>query len=170
MNATTRLELLTTDHARPLERFERVNRVFFAARVGDRGDDYFEHFDDRLASRILENREGTSLYFVIVDAEGEVVGRVNISDVDRPDLTELGFRVAEHAQGRGVATTGVIRALEIAATQGVRTVKARVAISNVGSRRVLERCGFAQTGPTEAPSGWSQTFIGYRKDLDDTVG
>ena len=170
MNATTRLELLTTDHARPLERFERANRTFFAARVGDRGDEYFEHFDDRLASRALENREGTSLYFVIVDAEGEVVGRVNISDVDRPDLTELGFRVAEHAQGRGLATTGVINALEIAATRGVRTVKARVSISNVGSRRVLERCGFAQTGPTEAPSGWSQTFIGYRKDLDGTVG
>lgn len=170
MNATTRLELLTTEHARPIERFERANRTFFAARVGDRGDEYFERFDDLLASRVRENREGTSLYFVIVDAEGEVLGRVNISDVDRPDVTELGFRVAEHAQGRGVATTGVIRALEIAATRGVRTVKARVSISNVGSRRVLERCGFTQAGPTEPPSGWSQTFIGYRKDLDDTVG
>jgi ribosomal-protein-alanine N-acetyltransferase len=170
VNATTRLELLTTEHARPLERFERANRTFFAARVGDRGDEYFERFDDLLASRVRENRERTSLYFVIVDAEGEVFGRVNISDVDRPDLTELGFRVAEHAQGRGVATTGVIRALEIAATRGVRTVKARVSISNVGSRRVLEHCGFTETGPTEPPSGWSQTFIGYRKDLDETVG
>ena len=170
MNATTRLELLTTDHARSLERFERVNRTFFAARVGDRGDEYFEHFDDQLASRALENREGTSMYFVLVDAEGEVLGRINISDVDRPELTELGFRVAEHAQGRGLATTGVINALAIAATQGVRTVKARVSISNVGSRRVLERCGFTQTGPTEPPSGRSQTFLGYRKDLDDTLG
>lgn len=166
MNATTRLELLTTDHARPLERFERANRTFFAARVGDRGDEYFERFDDLLASRALENREGTSLYFVIVDAEGEVLGRVNISDVDRPDLTELGFRVAEDAQGRGLATTGVLKALEVAAARGATTVKARVSMANVGSRRVLERCGFAQTGPTEAPSGWSQTFIGYSKDLD----
>ncbi|HEU5043399.1 MAG TPA: GNAT family N-acetyltransferase [Nocardioidaceae bacterium] len=170
MNATTRMELLSTTHARPLERFERANRTFFAARVGDRGDEYFEHFDDRLASRVLENREGTSLYFVLVDAEGEVLGRVNISDVDRPDVTELGFRVAEHAQGRGLATTGVIEALEIAATRGVRTVTARASVSNVGSRRVLERCGFTQTGPTEPPSGWSQTFIGYRKDLEETMG
>lgn len=170
MNATSRLELLTTDHARPLERFERVNRAFFAARVGDRGDEYFEHFDDLLASRAQENREGTSLYFVIVDAEGEVLGRVNLSDVDRPDLTELGFRVAEHAQGRGLATMGVTDALEIAAARGVKTVKARASVANGGSRRVLERCGFAQTGRTEAPDGWSETFIGYRKDLDGTVG
>jgi [ribosomal protein S5]-alanine N-acetyltransferase len=169
VNAKTRLELLTTDHARPLERFERINRTFFAARVGDRGDEYFENFDDHLASRAYENRQGTSLYFVILDAEGEVLGRVNINDVDRPDITELGFRVAEHAQGQGLATTGVTNALEIAATRGVRTVKARVSIDNVGSRRVLERCGFAQTGRTEAPSGRSQTFIGYGKDLADTV-
>lgn len=170
VNAPTTLELLTTDHARPLERFERANRTFFAARVGDRGDDFFEHFDDRLAIRVRENRAGTSLYFVIVDAAGEVLGRINVSDVDRPDMTELGFRVAEHAQGRGLATTGVINALDIAATRGVRTVKARVAIANLASRRVLERCGFAQTGRIAAPSGTSQTFIGYRKDLAGTSG
>ena len=156
MDATTRLELLTTDHARPLERFERANRTFFAARVGDRGDEFFEHFDDRLASRVQENREGTSLYFLIVSGEGEVLGRINISDADRPGMTELGFRVAEHAQGRGLATAGVINALEIAATRGVTTVKARVSVANLASRRVLERCGFTQTGPTDgAQRGFS---------------
>lgn len=54
---THALERLTLDHARPLERFERANRAFFAARVGDRGDDYFEHFDDQLAARLVENQE-----------------------------------------------------------------------------------------------------------------
>lgn len=170
MNATTRLELLAIDHARPLERFERANRAFFAARIGDRGEEYFEHFDDRLASRVDENQEGTSLYFVIVDAEGDVLGRIDISDIHRPDLTELGYRVAEYAQGRGLATTGVINALEIAATRGVRTVRARASIANLASRRVLERCGFVQTGQAEAPSGSSQAFVGYRKDLDGGLG
>lgn len=165
-DTTTRLELLAVEHARPLERFERANRAFFAARVGDRGEDYFEHFDDRLASRALENREGTSLYFVLLDAEGEVLGRINISDIDRPDRTELGFRIAEKAQGRGLATAGVSNALEIAATRGVRIVKARASMANFASRRVLERCGFVQTGRAEAPSGSSHTFIGYTKHLD----
>lgn len=167
---THRLELLTVDHARPLERFERSNRAFFAARIGDRGDDFFEHFDDRLAARVRENREGTSLFFVVVDADGEILGRVNISDIDRPTLTELGFRVAEHAQGRGVATQGVIAALDVAATRGVTSVKARVSTTNVASRRVLERCGFRETGRAEAPDGAVETFIGYRKDLTAPPG
>ena len=170
VDANACLEFLTLDHARPLERFERANRGFFAARVGDRGDDFFEHFDDCLAARVRENREGTSLFFVMVDPQGEVLGRVNISDIDQPTLTELGFRVAEHAQGRGIATEGVIAALDIAATRGVKTLKARVSEANLASRHVLERCGFGQTGPTEAPDGSSQTFIGYRKELVGASG
>lgn len=165
MNADARLEHLTLDHAQPLERFERANRAFFAARVGDRGDDYFEHFDDQLAARVEEIQEGTSLFFVVVDTNGEVLARVNITDIDQPTLTELGYRVAEHAQGRGIATQGVITALDIAATRGVKTVRARVSATNLASRRVLEHCGFDRTGQIEAPNGSSETFIGYRKDL-----
>lgn len=162
---TAQLELLAPGHARPLERFERANRAFFAARVGDRGDDFFEHFDDHLGARVRENHEGTSLCFVIVDPDGEVLGRVNISDIDQPTSTELGFRVAEHAQGRGIATQGVTAALGVAASRGVTTVHARVSTANPGSRRVLEHCGFSQTGQVEAPEGSSETFIGYRTCL-----
>ena len=86
-----KLELLTIDHARPLARFERANRAFFAAQVGDRGNDFFEHFDDYLGARVNENREGTSLFFVILDADGEVLGRVNISDIDQPKSTSSDF-------------------------------------------------------------------------------
>jgi ribosomal-protein-alanine N-acetyltransferase len=165
MIAPPRLELLSAVHARPLERFERANRAFFAARIGDRGDAYFAQFDALLAARVQENQEGTSLYFVLVDHAGEVLGRVNLSDVDDPALTELGFRVDEAAQGRGLATSGDTNAHDNSDAVGVRTVAARAASDNVGSRRVLERCGFAPTGPADAPHGWSQAFIGYRKDL-----
>ncbi len=167
MAADVCLELLAPHHARPLERFERANRSYFAARVGDRGDDFFEHFDDRLADRVGEIRDGVSLFFVIVDEAGEIQGRVNISDIDQPGVTELGFRVAEQAQGRGLATWGVNAALELAARRGVRTVRARVSTANLPSRRVLERCGFAHTGDAEAPEGASTPFIGYRRDLAD---
>ena len=169
MNDHPRLELLALDHAPALERFERANRVFFAERVGDRGDDFFEHFEDRLAERVRENDERVSLFFVILDGDGEVLGRVNISDIDRPESTELGFRVAEDAQGRGVARQGVATALEIAASRGVTTVKARVSSENLASQRVLHHCGFEQTGQTEAPIDSPTTFMGYRKNLHRTT-
>jgi RimJ/RimL family protein N-acetyltransferase len=44
-------------------------------------------------------------------------------------------------------------------------VQARVATANLASRRVLQHCGFVQTGQAGAPDGSSETFIGYRKVL-----
>ncbi len=79
--------------------------------------------------------------------------------------TELGFRVAEDAQGRGIASQGVITALEIAASTGVAKVKARVSTENLASRGVLQHCGFRETGQADAPNGSLDIFIGYLKDL-----
>lgn len=160
--ARLRLELLSTDHAAALEAFERDNRAFFAARIGDRGDEFFEQFDDRLADRVAENDDGRSLLCVVVDAGGSIVARINVTDIDQPGETELGYRVAEAAQGHGVATWGVREALELAAQRGVRTVDARVAITNPASRRVLEHCGFTPLGAAHAPDGSQKTFAGYR--------
>lgn len=160
-----RLELLSKSHAVALEAFERDNRAFFAARIGDRGDDFFTHFHDRLADRVDENDSGHSLFCVVVDTAGHIVARINLIDIDRADPAELGYRVAEEAQGRGVATWGVTSALELAATYGVRRVLARVATTNTASRRVLERSGFSMTGPADPPPGSAKSFLAYRRDL-----
>nr|WP_281358905.1 GNAT family N-acetyltransferase [Flexivirga aerilata] len=147
-----------------MERFERDNRAFFAARIGDRGDGFFERFDELLAERVDENRCGTSLLCVLV-LDDEIVGRVNVLDLDRPDGAELGYRVAEHAQGRGLATAGVTDALAAASARGVRTVTARVFVDNTASRRVLEHCDFEPTGPVPSPDGSPREFVGYRRQL-----
>lgn len=160
-----RLELVEMRHADALERFERANREFFARCVSDRGDDYFEQFEQRLATLVDENRSARSLYFVLVGSGGEVVGRVNLYDIDRPERTELGFRVAERAQGKGVATRGVMAALRVAGARGVRSVIARASTMNIASQHVLENCGFSATGQTEPPAGSSKAFVGYRRKL-----
>lgn len=163
--ADLRLELLAQTHADALESFERANRHFFAARIGDRGDDYFAHFTERLAALVEENRTGQSLLSIVVDDTGRLVARINLLDVNDPELTELGYRVAESAQGRGVATFGVTAMLALATERGVRSVRARVATTNLASLRVLERCGFTPTGPTAAPPGSTKTFVGYHRGL-----
>lgn len=160
-----RLERLARKHAPRLERFERTNRAFFARHVADRGDRYFAEFRDRLGALVDENEAGRCLLFVILDERDEIVGRVNITDIDRPARTELGFRIAESVQGHGVATAGVTQALEQAASAGVREVRARASVENHASRRVLERCGFEATGPAPTPPGSNRTFLGYRRDL-----
>lgn len=160
-----RLELLSLRHRRALEVFERVNREFFALHIGDRGDDFFTRFDVHLAERVAENTSGRSLLCVVTDASGEIVARVNLLDIDQPEQTELGYRVAERAQGRGIATWGVTSALDLAVGRGVRRVHAKVATTNPASRRVLEHCGFALVGPTDPPAGSPKSFLGCRRDL-----
>ena len=60
---------------------------------------------------------------------------------------ELGFRIAEKAVGRGLATAAVRQVCATAVrTYGLRSLRASVAVDNAGSRAVLSRGGFVPTG------------------------
>lgn len=136
------LTLLRESDAEGLLAFEQENRAFFARWVADRGDDYFAHFASRLQALVEENQAGISLLYVVRGADNQIVGRVNITDIHHPDMTELGYRIAEGAQGRGLATGVIKEALSQAKALGVKTVRARTTTHNAGSQRVLERVGF----------------------------
>jgi RimJ/RimL family protein N-acetyltransferase len=67
--------------------------------------------------------------------------------VDAQGAVEIGYGFAPADWGQGYATEAV-RALTAHFLQesGVRTVTAQTAVANPASRRVLEKCGFRQTG------------------------
>lgn len=139
------IERLTLSHAPALLAFERANRAYFAASIPDRGDDYFTHFTARLEALLAEQTAGICHFHVVV-ADGEILGRVNLVDV-ADGAAELGFRIAEKAAGRGLATAAVREVLTLAAeTYGLTTVRASAATRNIGSRTVLTRTGFVPTG------------------------
>ncbi|MFJ9561435.1 GNAT family N-acetyltransferase [Streptomyces fuscichromogenes] len=142
------LQLLRPDHAPALLAFERENRAYFAASVPDRGDDFFARFDDMLRDRLAEQAAGICYFHVLLDAEGEVLGRVNLMDV-ADGGADLGYRIAERATGRGLATSGVRRVCELAATgYGLTVLRAAARLENTASRAVLARTGFTVTGET----------------------
>ncbi|MEU8523261.1 GNAT family N-acetyltransferase [Streptomyces sp. NBC_01216] len=136
------LEALRPDHAPALLAFERENRAYFAASVPDRGDAYFAAFDDRHRALLEEQRTGAILFHVRVGDDGEILGRFNLVDV-ADGSAELGYRVAEKAAGRGLATAGVQELCGLAAhVYGLRTLRAATTLDNAGSRAVLARTGF----------------------------
>jgi ribosomal-protein-alanine N-acetyltransferase len=142
------LHLLRPDHAPALLAFERENRAYFAASVPDRGDDYFARFDERHRALLAEQEAGTCYFHVIVGAAGEVLGRVNLVDV-ADGGADLGYRIAERASGRGLATSAVRKVFELAATgYGLTTLRAAARLDNTASRAVLARTGFTVTGET----------------------
>ncbi|MGI5485344.1 GNAT family N-acetyltransferase [Microtetraspora malaysiensis] len=142
------LQLLRADHASALLAFEIENRAYFAASVPDRGDDYFANFAARHEALLAEQEAGLILFHVLVGDDGEVLGRVNLVDVS-DGTADLGYRIAEKATGRGLATAGVRQVCDLAVTTyGLTTLRAAAALDNAGSRAVLERTGFVPTGET----------------------
>jgi len=140
------IERLRPDHAAAVLVFERENRAYFAASVSDRGDDYFTGFQQLFRDLLAEQAAGVCHFHVIVGDNGEVLGRVNLFDV-ADGSADLGYRVAEKATGRGLATAAVSEVCTTAARDyGLRSLRASAAVDNVGSRAVLGHVGFVPTG------------------------
>ncbi|MET9089353.1 GNAT family N-acetyltransferase [Streptomyces sp. NPDC004237] len=140
------LQLLRADHTPALLAFERENRAYFAAVIPDRGDDYFARFDEIHRARLAEQEAGVCYFHVLVDAAGEVLGRINLVDV-ADGAADLGYRIAERAAGRGLATSAVREICRLAAdSYGLTAPRAAARQENAPSRTVLDRNGFTVTG------------------------
>jgi [ribosomal protein S5]-alanine N-acetyltransferase len=157
------LQRLRADHAPAVLAFERANRAYFARSISDRGDDFFDHFTERHDALLAEQETGSCIFHVLVDEDGAVLGRFNLVDLADGTAT-LGYRVAEHVAGRGVATATVRELCWLAATQyGLRTLRAGTNHDNIASAKVLTKAGFVPVGPATLggrPGTW------YRRDLD----
>ncbi|MFE9661086.1 GNAT family N-acetyltransferase [Streptomyces sp. NPDC005955] len=151
------IELLRADHASALCAFERDNRAYFAASVPDRGDGYFAEFEGRHRALLAEQAAGHHYFHLVVGEDGEVLGRVNLVDV-AGGAAELGFRIARKAAGRGLATEAVRRICVTARDYGLRSLRARAAVANGGSRAVLVRTGFVQVGGVDLDGAEGHLF------------
>jgi ribosomal-protein-alanine N-acetyltransferase len=156
------LQRLHSDHSPAILAFEVVNRAYFAASITDRGDEFFEHFSERHDASLVEQDAGTCIFHVLVNESGTVLGRFNLYDVEHGSA-DVGYRVAENAAGRGVATS-TLRELRWLATEryGLESLRAATTNENVASQRVLEKAGFVSVGPTDV-AGRAGTL--YKCDL-----
>jgi [ribosomal protein S5]-alanine N-acetyltransferase len=160
-----KLTRLRAEHAPAVLAFERANRAYFAATISDRGDDYFDHFTDRYNALLAEQEAGICAFYVLVDEDGSVLGRFNIVDIE-DHAAELGYRVAQHVTGRGVATANVRQLCRLAATRhGLRILRAAAAHHNVASQKVLTKAGFVPVGPADPAHVGGQQGTWYQCDL-----
>ena len=161
----TELQQLRADHAVAVLAFELANRAYFAASISDRGDAFFDEFTARHRALLDEQDAGIGAFYVLVAEDGSVLGRFNLVFVDR-GTAELGYRVAQHVAGRGVATETVRELCRLAATRhGLRRLRAATACENVASRKVLANAGFVAVGPADPadiggkPGTWYERAI-----------
>jgi RimJ/RimL family protein N-acetyltransferase len=98
---------------------------------------------DAFAARWRRIRADESVPIRTIVADGDVAGSVLLwRDPDLPG-PEVSFWIGREHWGRGIATAALAGFLEVVA---VRPLYGRCAADNVGSRRVLEKCGFAVIG------------------------
>nr|WP_255763451.1 GNAT family N-acetyltransferase [Pelomonas sp. P7] len=141
----------TPEVADELLRFETDNRAFFEARINARPPGYYSPEGVRAAIELAlrEAKEDKGYQFLVRDAAGELVGRVNLIGVKRAHFhsAELGYRMAESACGKGHASEAVRQVLAKAFGElGLRRLEANARVDNEGSVRVLLRNGFSVYG------------------------
>jgi [ribosomal protein S5]-alanine N-acetyltransferase len=159
------LQRLHADHAPGVLAFELANRAYFAASVSDRGDEFFDQFTDRHSDLLAESEAGTGAFYVLVAEDGSVLGRFNLYRF-RDGTAELGYRVAQHVAGRGVATAAVRELCRLAAARhGLRTLRAATARENAASQKVLAKAGFIPVGPADPADLGGKPGTWYQRDL-----
>lgn len=88
----------------------------------------------------LAGPAGEATWAVLVD--GAVSGQIRLKRLTPDGVAEIGLWLRRGVRGRGVGTQVVAATLPSAAAAGFRVIHAETTTSNVGARRLLERCGF----------------------------
>lgn len=161
------LQRLRADHASAVLEFELANRAYFAASISDRGDEFYEQFTEQHHALLTEQQAGVGVYHVLVAEDGSVLGRFNLFRVE-DGSADLGYRVAQHAAGRGLATATVRELCERATAQyGLRKVRAATTLQNAASQKVLTKAGFLAVGPADPADLGGKPGTWYERVLAD---
>jgi RimJ/RimL family protein N-acetyltransferase len=100
---------------------------------------------EQFAAHWARVRANDTLTLRTIVADGAVAG--NIGSWPDGGLRLLGYWIGREHWGRGVATRALAR---FVAELSIRPLHAHVAVHNVGSIRVLEKCGFVRDHEEEA--------------------
>ena len=159
------IRTLQADDVEALLAFELENRDWFERHIDSRGSAFYsvQGITTHISAFLNGFATGNWHPFVIEDPQGRIIGRANLKDIDRAGFrAEVGYRIAEEACGQGLATRALEHLIRVAQTQWkLRELVASVYASNLGSAKVLERCGFTR----EALDREDGNLLDYRIDL-----
>lgn len=149
------------DGARLL-RFELDNRAWFERHIEPRGDAFYSEEGVRahIGEFLGAFAAGTRHPCVIVDADGVVIGRANLKEIDcHAGGAEVGYRIAASHAGQGLATAAVRHVVALAReVWRLERLYAYVLPANLASARVLEKCLFARAAVQDQDAAVTYAF------------
>ncbi len=148
--SSLQLTLVLPAVADELLEFELANRAFFEGRINARPPEYYSRagVDSAIQAAMHQARQDQG-YQYLIRVEGELVGRVNFSQVRRQHFfsATLGYRIGERFNGKGYAKQAVKLALQKAfETHQLQRIEACAGPENLASIHVLLANGFVQYG------------------------
>jgi ribosomal-protein-alanine N-acetyltransferase len=147
-------ELKSTD-TEALLAFEMRNRAWFESQIDARDPSFYslQGVAEHIESYLSDFAMGAWHPFVIEDSSECIVGRANLKCIDLSQRSaQVGYRIDQQACGKGLATLALRHLIEQAKVRwDLNQLIAYVYEENLGSRTVLDRCGFLpdQSGPDD---------------------
>jgi ribosomal-protein-alanine N-acetyltransferase len=148
---TSPIRLIMPSDDEPLAQLQIQNRQFLAPWDPVRPDDYFSAAGQRndIEAALARYERGESVPWVVLNDDAEVAGRLTLSGIVHGlfQSCSMGYWIAEHETGKGLATSAVQAGLTFAFGQlELHRVQAETLTNNVASQRVLGKAGFVQYG------------------------
>lgn len=168
------IKRLSLDDADSLFKFEIENRFYFNTIGLSRSDSYYnrDSFQEIIESLVGEQEKDIHYMYLIMNTQGEVIGRVNLTDVIKEPLNkaELGYRIGEKHQGKGFATAAVKLVMKQAyLVHKLHRIEAGTSPQNIGSQIVLIKNGFQFVGKYNQyilkSDDWADSLL-FEKVLD----
>jgi ribosomal-protein-alanine N-acetyltransferase len=143
------LRTLQADDTARLLAFESANRAWFEQHVEARPAAFYSaagvaaHIADYLDSY----HAGVLHPCVLTSDDGAVLaGRANLRRIDRTAGSgEVGYRIGQARARQGLGSLALQHLMELARERyGLRRLDAWISPHNLGSRRIVEKCGFTR--------------------------
>ena len=136
-------ERVNLNYVIPLLEFEEDNKHYFEQYIAPREDAFYSL--EGLASHITEldhhAQRGRAHSLLLFDGH-QIIARANLKNIIK-QKAEIGYRVAMHATGRGVASLCVSHLCFEAKSMKIKRLIAEVMDNNSASERVLLNSGFS---------------------------
>ncbi|MFJ2362689.1 GNAT family N-acetyltransferase [Pseudomonas sp. NPDC087697] len=143
---TFRVRKLENTDIEALLTFEIHNREWFESHIDARDPAFYslQGVADHIESYLSDFAIGAWHPFVIEDSSEGIVGRANLKSINSPKgSAEVGYRIDQRFCGQGLATLALKHLIQEAQMHwNLTQLLANVYKNNIGSRKVLNRCGF----------------------------
>lgn len=146
------LASLSHEHLESLYQFEIENRDWFESLIAPRGNGFYslQSMQQHIADCLAEHANSRASAYILIQ-HNQIVARANLKAIClNKGVAEVGYRVAQSAVGKGVASFALQQLIAIAEHKfRLQRLQAEVLENNPASKRVLQKHGFVEVKTVE---------------------